>query len=97
MEWFPAVFIPTLFISAVILIIVAYFAFRKRSNPGGLFLGLLLLGMAEWTLAYALEIVVEPLPVRIIWAKLEYLGIANCPLLILLFSIEFTQKVRIKK
>ncbi|MBN1317829.1 MAG: PAS domain S-box protein [Anaerolineales bacterium] len=97
MSGFPSIFAVILIISSIILIFVAYYAYRKRENPGGILLALLSIALAEWAFTASIEATVKTLPAKILWSKISYIGIVNIPLLLLLFSYEFTRRETVKK
>lgn len=66
--------------SALVSGTVAVHAWRRRPAPGSIPLVLLGSGAAVWSLGYAVATGFEDLPVRILLAKAQYLGIAVVPL-----------------
>ena len=78
-EYSPLV-IPLL-ISGLIAILVAAYSWIRRTNRGSLFLGLLAIAVAEWSICYALEISGADLYTKVFWAKIEYVGIVMIPLM----------------
>jgi PAS domain S-box-containing protein len=71
---------------------VALWALRQRDQPGGLPLGLLMIAVAEWSLAHGGETLATSLHTKILWSKIEYLGLTNTPVLALVFSLELTRQ-----
>lgn len=61
---------------------------RRRSAPGGMLLFLLMLAVAEYTLATGLEAASVPLSWKTAWAKLQYLGSALVSTFLLLFAVK---------
>jgi PAS domain S-box-containing protein len=49
-----------------------------------------MLAMAQWALAFSLEITSSALATKLIWAKFQYLGIVILPVAWLVFVLEFT-------
>jgi PAS domain S-box-containing protein len=76
--------------SALMTCMVAIYAWRRRPAPGAVPLSLLALGAAEWSLGYAVATGFEDLTIRMILAKIQYLGIVTVPLGTLLFVLEYT-------
>jgi PAS domain S-box-containing protein len=76
-------------LSFLIASILSVMAFRQRSFARMRTMGWLMLGLAEWSLGYALELAAVQQPIQIFWAKLEYIGIASVPLFWLLFAMDY--------
>ncbi len=79
-----------LLVSFLIALLLAALAFRQRSIARMRTMGWLMLGLAEWSLGYALELAAAQQSVQIFWAKLEYIGIASVPLFWLLFAMDYS-------
>ncbi len=79
-----------LWISAGFTVGIAYYAFRRASQPGALVLALLLSAMSAWSVLYAVELLVPELQGKIFAAQLQYLAIAAIPPLWLIFSLQYT-------
>ena len=80
------------FISAAMAAVVMQIAWRRRTATGGRAMALLMLAVAEWSLAAALEAAADDISAKILWAKVEYLGIASSPTLYLLFALQYSQQ-----
>ena len=85
----------TLVASAAILtsllgIGLAGLGWRRRATPGGLAFALLTLAAAEWAFTRALEALALGLEAKVMWAKVEYLGIASLPPLWLMFTLAYS-------
>jgi PAS domain S-box-containing protein len=79
-------YILPLFVAALVSLLVAGYAWRRRANSSAMALILLSLMIAQWSTAYALEIAALDLPSMIFWGKLQYIGITTIPLFWLIFS-----------
>ncbi len=79
-----------LWISAGLTSSIAYYAFRRASQPGALALAFLLSAMSAWSVLYAGELFVPGLQGKILAAKLQYLAITSIPPLWLIFSLQYT-------
>jgi diguanylate cyclase (GGDEF)-like protein len=77
--------------TALLACIVAIFALRQRKRPGMVWLALMLLAAAEWSLGNALEISWGSIPGKILSAKLEYIGILTAPTFYFLFSLQYNR------
>ncbi len=81
-----------LFISALFSLGLALFIFTRRRAPGSVALGLLALLIAQWSLTYGLEIAAPSLAQKVMWGKMQYIGIAFIPFSWLLFSVFYTRQ-----
>ncbi|MBI4630592.1 MAG: PAS domain S-box protein [Chloroflexi bacterium] len=79
-----------LFISPVITVALAIYAWRRRATHGAVSLVLLTLALTEWSLGYALEIAGADLPTKIFWGKIQYVGIVAVPYLWLIFTCQYS-------
>ena len=80
-------------ISAIFAVVLAIFSWRRRAtNPWIIYFTLLAIAIAEWSLGYAFELAALKLPAKIIWAKIQYLGIVTTPLAWFLFAILYSGK-----
>lgn len=67
----------------------AVLAWRRRSAPGARQIGLLMLAVAWWELFSALGALAIDVPGKLLWAKVQYLGIASSPVLWALFAYRY--------
>ena len=92
MNWHAAPYsIPLIAIALVLLAIVARASVRGR-QPQALAGGLLLAAIAWWCFGYAGEIFAESLSAKVVWAKLEYVGIAAVSPLWWVFAVQHSGK-----
>ena len=87
-------YVAPLLLGAVALIAVAFLAWRRRGAPGATPLLLLALLGSAWPFGYAWEIVATDFETKVLWAKVEYLGIATAPTAWLWLTIEYTGRGR---
>jgi PAS domain S-box-containing protein len=78
---------------------VALYSFNQRglhgARPqGAVSLGVLAIAIAEWCLGYALEIAGADLPTKLLWGKLQYIGIVTVPLMWFFFAINHANRAR---
>jgi PAS domain S-box-containing protein len=73
------------------LVIVTW---RRRSAPGTLPFIILLLGVAEYSLGYVLELGSPDLPTVIFWNNIEWLGVVLLPPAWLAFALQYTGRTR---
>ncbi len=81
-------------VSAVISAVLAGFLWRRRPAPGSMPFSLLMLAVAVWSLAYAVELVSANLSAALFWDNLTWLGAAIAPTLWLAFVLQYTGRVR---
>ena len=75
--------------SALISFIASLIAWR-RSAPGSLMLGLLLLSMTIWSGFYSARWMDISVGAKIFWLNIMFIGVASLPTLFLLFVLAFT-------
>jgi PAS domain S-box-containing protein len=80
--------------SAVVSFAVAVAIWRRRPAPGAISFSLLMLVVAEYSLAYVLELVSADLPHVLFWDNMEWLGAAWAPTLWLVFVLQYTGRAR---
>ena len=81
-------------VSTVVSAAVAGFLWQRRPAPGATSFCLLMLAVAEWSLAYALELVSAELPTILFWDNITWLGAAFAPMLWLAFALQYTGQAR---
>jgi PAS domain S-box-containing protein len=69
---------------------LALYVRRRRLATGATWFTLLMLAVAEWSLGYALELGAVGLGTKVLWAKVEYLGIVTVPVTWLAFVLHYT-------
>jgi len=77
-------------IAAAVSVLLALFAWRRRPAPDATPFVLLMLAVAEWSLAYALRLAGTDLATKLFWAKVRYLGIVIVPAAWLIFALQYT-------
>jgi PAS domain S-box-containing protein len=90
MDWQFTTFMIPLSVSAIISIALAIYAWMRRATSGAAMLALLTLSVAEWSVGYLFELGSADLQTKILWAKLEYLGIVTVPTAWFLFALQRT-------
>src|SRR5262245_45724262 len=78
-----------LIITAILSALLALPVWRRRSAPGALPLIILILALAQWTLAYALSLTQVELSDQLLWVNLSYPGIVLVPACWLAFALEY--------
>jgi two-component system cell cycle sensor histidine kinase/response regulator CckA len=90
MSWQYIPYLPPLLITAVISTALALYACRRRHVPGVVSFAVFMLAVVEWSLAYALELGSTSLSVKVLWVRVEYLGIVTVPVAWLVFVLRYT-------
>ena len=90
MRWEILPYVLPLALAAVLSAALAKVAWQRRPAPGAAPFALLMLAVAEWSLGYAFELGSPDLPSKLLFAKVQYLGIVMIPLLWLTFSLDYT-------
>src|SRR6266568_296340 len=80
--------------SAAVAAALALNAWHRRPSPGATSFSLLMLVVAEWSLAYALELVSADLATALFWDNITWLGAAFAPTLWLVFVLQYTSRAR---
>lgn len=73
---------------------IALYSWSRHTRVGSLF-ALFGLSASIWGLAYSLELNSATLAAKVLWAKLEYVGIALAPVAWLAFALQFTGRYRL--
>ena len=76
--------------SAFTSLVVAIYAYRHRSVPGGLYLAVLALLETIWTAGYVAQRLSSSLDGMIFWNSVQFIGAVGAPLAYLAFCTEFT-------
>lgn len=91
MQFQSSLYILPLLTSTVIAGFVAVYGWQRRAVASvAMPLALLALACGEWSLGYALEIAGADLSTKILWGKIQYIGISAVPLLWILFASALT-------
>ncbi len=83
-------YISPLLFASILLGLLAYFIWCHRTVQGAVPLIILSLAAGEWSLGYALELVTAQSSIAIVFAKLQYLGIATLPVAWLIFALLYS-------
>jgi PAS domain S-box-containing protein len=83
-------YIITLVLVAAVASVLTSIAWRHRSTPGAPAFALLMLTVVVWSFAYALELSSATLPAKLLWTRVEYLGIVVLPAAWFAFACQYT-------
>jgi PAS domain S-box-containing protein len=90
MRWQITPYSYLLLVAAAISAALVFYAWRRRGTIGAETLALLMAGLCIWAGGYALELSSADLPMKIFWAKVEYIGIVTVPVAWLAFALQYT-------
>jgi len=76
--------------SAAISLAIALYAWYHRKTSGIVALTFLMLAIAIWSIAYALELSSNELPLKLFFTDIEYIGITLLPVAWLALALEFS-------
>ncbi len=94
MHWQFTPYVFPVMASAVVSAALASYAWHRRPALGATSFSLLMLAVAGWSLAYALELVSSDLPAALFWDNIGWLGAACAPTLWLAFVLQYTGRAR---
>src|SRR5215471_18012587 len=94
MHWQFTPYMLPMIASAVVAAVIARSAWQRRPAPGATSFCLLMLAVAEWSLAYALELGSSDLPTTLFWDNMAWLGAAFAPTLWFVFALQYTDQAR---
>ena len=78
------------FLSALLMGLVILYVYGKRDKPGAGLAVLLMIAVGVWSLMYGLEYGAETMAGKLVFAKLEYFGVATVSPLLFLFALRYT-------
>ncbi len=76
--------------AAVVSALLAAVGWRHRHTQGAFAFTILMVASALWALGAALELASSTLPAKVLWVKVEYIGIVAVPVAWLAFAVEYT-------
>ncbi len=94
MHWRFTPYVIPLIIATIISVWLVLVAWRRRSMPGAIPFGLLMLGVGEWSLTYAVELGSAGLPTVLFWDNLTWVGAVIGPAAWLAFALQYTGRAR---
>lgn len=85
-------YIIALFVTGVITLVLSLYAYQRRSNHHAAYLfAYLFLAICIYSSAYAMELLSNDLQDMMLWSHLEYIGIANIPVLWFLIAASYSE------
>jgi PAS domain S-box-containing protein len=90
MTWLETIYVILMIATAVVSAVLALSAARRRPTPGATPLAVLMLGVAVWSLGYALQLTRTSLPANVFWGNVKYVGIVTIPAAWLCFALQYT-------
>lgn len=73
-------------------LVLAVRAWRSRTRPLGVTFLVLMLALAEWSLAAVMEYTSFELPAKVFWMKMTYPGVTAIPIAWLVFTLQYTDR-----
>jgi PAS domain S-box-containing protein len=92
MHWSWTPYALPLFAAATLCLLVAGVGLQRRA-PGVTAFAVLLSCAALWSGADALELLSASLPQKLLWARVQYIGIVIAPVVWLIFSLQYTGRI----
>jgi PAS domain S-box-containing protein len=86
-----------LILSSIISLFLARIAWKRRGVSGAIYLSLLFILVAEWSLTSALELASVDVASKLFWSTLSYIGIVTVAPLWFLFALDYTQNTEVIK
>ncbi|WP_435096408.1 histidine kinase N-terminal 7TM domain-containing protein [Halarchaeum sp. P4] len=94
MNVLTALFLGGLVVAALVDAAVAVYAWCRRPAAGSLSLCALTVANGWWALGYLFELLAVDLPTKLLWARLEWLGVLAGPVAWLCFALTYTGRDR---
>lgn len=88
--YLPVLYILLPVLSLIISVGLLIRLWQLRTTTGAAALISAIAGVMVWSVGYCLEIGLPGLETKLVWAKLQYLGILTIPLAFFIFSLQFT-------
>jgi|GEM_PF-2351475 len=90
MPWLSLSYALPLFLSGTVSAALGWYAWRRRAAaPCAVPLSLFALACAEYAFGYTLEVLAPTLEAKVLWAKVEWLGIASLAPLFFVFTVQY--------
>ncbi len=86
----PGILLPLLALFIALIIIAR--VWRYRTRPVAVVFLVMMLALAEWSLAAFLEHASTELPAKVFWIKMTYFGITTMPVAWLVFAFRYTNR-----
>src|SRR5262249_38693272 len=90
MHWQSSPYTLPLLLSAALATGLAFYAWLRRSTPGGRTLALMISALAEWSATAALQHASATLAGQALWNNLQYLGVMGTVAAWLCLSLQYT-------
>jgi len=81
-------------ITSVVIALVSLYVLRRRNAPGGLYFSLMMVSALVWSVGSMMEMASVEFWLKILFARLTYVGIVSVAPLWLLFNIVYSQRSR---
>ncbi len=81
-------------IASAVSAALAFVAWQRGHAPGAVSFCFMMLSVAEWSLAYTLELAAPNLAMTVLWDNIAWFGAASAPTLWCIFASEYTGRIR---
>jgi len=85
----PNIFTGLFAIASVVMILLARYAWQRRSASGAAVFAAIMALAALWTAGYAMQVSFYDIPSQMFWSNVQYLGITLCPAGWLIFAMNY--------
>ena len=90
MNWQYALFNLLLFITALVSTSLAFWSWQRRDVQWTAPFSMLMVTVAQWSLAYALELSSAALELKLFWVSIQYLSMVIAPVAWFLFAQSYS-------
>lgn len=77
-------------LSTALSVALVVFIWQRRHNPGAVHLFVVMASVVVWGLFYGLQVAAESLSAKMLFTRIEYLGILGVPTMWLAFALDYT-------
>ncbi len=81
-----------LFVAALICLSVAYLGWRRHTH-GSVAFSVLLVAVALWAAAYGFEVASVSLLDKLLWSRIQYIGIVTVPVAWMVFALQYSGNI----
>ena len=79
-------------LAATIALTLGFISWRWWKTPGIIYFSLMMISIGGWALFSGLEVASVPIPVKLLWAKMQYIEIAFIAAFWILLSVQYTHR-----
>ena len=90
MNWHFDTYSTSMFIITALMFIIAGMIWSRRQSAGSVPMTFLMIAVGWWALTAGLDSAAPTQQLKILWSKIEYLGITPSPVFLFLFILQYT-------